>query len=95
MADKILFANEPSSVSAAWTFNGAVSHVGAVGFYGVAPPAQRASNSTLQRTSLLAAMATTSGSLFDGTNLATINQAILALQEVMNTLAAHGLWAIS
>lgn len=66
-----------------------------IGFYGATPVAQWRKSTAVQYSSLLATMLTTSGSLFDGTNLATINQAILALQEVMNTLAAHGLWAIS
>lgn len=62
-----------------------------VGFYGTTPIAQR-TTVTNQHTSLLATMTTTTGSLFDGTNLSTLNQAIVALQEVMNTLQAYGLW---
>ncbi len=95
MAQKLLFADEAANVTGPWTHTGPVTHVGNVGFYGVTPPAQRALATSLQRTSLLATMTTTTGSLLDGANLSTLNQAILALQEVMNTLAAHGLWAIS
>ncbi|MGO9039321.1 MAG: hypothetical protein ACLQKH_15165 [Steroidobacteraceae bacterium] len=62
-----------------------------VGFYGTTPVAQRATTS-IQHTSLLATMTTTTGSLLDGANLSTINQMVVALQEVMNTLAAYGLW---
>jgi hypothetical protein len=60
-----------------------------VGFYGVAPVAQRASTS-VQRTSNLS---TVSGTISVST--AALNQVIASLQEVMNTLAAVGLWSIS
>lgn len=60
-----------------------------IGFYGVAPVAQRASTS-IQRTSNLS---TVSGTISVST--AALNQVISSLQEVMNTLAAVGLWSIS
>lgn len=61
-----------------------------LGFYGIAPVAQRASNSTLQRTSLLS---TATGTISVST--AAFNQVVNSLMEVMNTLAAYGLWSIS
>lgn len=60
-----------------------------VGFYGVTPVAQRASTS-VQRTSNLS---TVSGTISVST--AAVNQLVSSLQEVMNTLAAYGLWSIS
>jgi hypothetical protein len=60
---------------------------GTVGFYGIAAVGQRASTS-VQRTSNLATTTTTPTS-------AQFNQAIVSLSEVMNTLAAYGLWSIS
>jgi hypothetical protein len=59
------------------------------GFYGVTPVAQRASTS-VQRTSNLS---TATGTISVST--AAFNQVVVSLQEVMNTLAAYGLWSIS
>lgn len=58
-----------------------------VGFYGATPVARRATT-TLQLTSSLASVTTSSTSQFG----AKINSACAALQEVMNTLFAYGLW---
>ena len=58
-----------------------------VGFYGVTPVAQRVTSS-VQVTSNLATVTTGSSSQF-GTEL---NAVVIALQEVMNTLQAYGLW---
>ena len=63
-----------------------------VGFYGTTPLAQRATTST-QKTSNLASV-TTSAS-FGTAEAAAFNAARAALQEVMNTLAAYGLWGTS
>lgn len=60
-----------------------------LGFYGVAPVAQRASTS-IQRTSNLS---TATGTISVSTDA--FNQVVKSLQEVMNTLAAVGLWSIS
>lgn len=62
---------------------------GSVGFYGKTPAAQRATTS-IQRTSNLS---TVTGTISVST--AAVNQVIKSLQEVMNTLAAYGLWSIS
>ena len=61
------------------------------GFYGVTPVAQRASTS-VQRTSNLSTIS--SGSL-GATLQSAFNANEAALAEVMNTLAAYGLWSIS
>lgn len=61
-----------------------------VGFYGVTPVAQRGSTTSTQRTSLLS---TATGTISVST--AAFNQVVVSLQEVMNTLAAYGLWQIS
>ena len=61
-----------------------------VGFYGTAPVAQRGSTTSTQRTSLLS---TATGTISVST--AAFNQVVVSLQEVMNTLAAYGLWQIS
>lgn len=58
-----------------------------VGFYGVTPVVQRATTS-VQLSSNLATVTTGSSSQF-GTEL---NAVVVALQEVMNTLKAYGLW---
>jgi len=58
-------------------------------FYGTTPVAQRASTS-VQRTSNLS---TATGTISVST--AAFNQVVTSLQEVMNTLAAYGLWSIS
>ncbi len=60
-----------------------------LGFYGITPVGQRASTS-VQRTSNLS---TVTGTISVST--AALNQVIASLQEVMNTLAAYGLWSIS
>lgn len=60
-----------------------------LGFYGIAPVAQRASTS-VQRTSNLS---TATGTISVST--AAFNQVVVSLQEVMNTLQAYGLWSIS
>ncbi len=65
------------------------------GFYGATPVAQWRKSTAVQYSSLLATMTTTNGSLLDGANLSTLNQAIIALQEVMATLQAMGLWQVS
>jgi hypothetical protein len=60
-----------------------------LGLYGVTPVAQRASTS-IQRTSNLS---TATGTISVST--AAFNQVVPSLSEVMNTLAAVGLWSIS
>jgi len=60
-----------------------------IGFYGTTPVAQRATTS-IQRTSNLS---TATGTISVST--AAFNQVVASLQEVMNTLAAVGLWGIS
>lgn len=65
------------------------------GFYGATPVSQWRKSTAVQYSSLLATMTTTAGSLFDGANLSTVNQAITALQEVMATLQALGFWQVS
>ena len=62
-----------------------------IAFYGSTPVAQRAS-STVQRTSNLSTIS--SGSL-GATLQSAFNANQAALAEVMNTLAAYGLWSIS
>ena len=57
-----------------------------MGFYGVTPLAQRATTST-QQTSRLSTTASASSNFS-----ARINTIVPALQEVMNTLYAYGLW---
>lgn len=66
-----------------------------VAFYGATPVAQWRKSTAVQYSSLLATMTTTTGSLLDGANLSTLNQAISALQEVMASLQAYGLWQVS
>lgn len=68
---------------------------GKVGFYGATPVAQWRKSTAVQYSSLLATMTTTAGSLLDGANLSTLNQAIIALQEVMASLQAYGIWQVS
>jgi hypothetical protein len=74
----------PAAASLFQTFAvpSAISVKGGMGFYGVAPGAQRASTS-IQRTSNLAT----------STAFGTYQQSVV--QEVMNTLALYGLWSIS
>lgn len=60
-----------------------------VGFYGISPVAQRATTS-LQRTTNVS---TVTGTISVST--AAINSIANSLKEVMNTLAAYGLWSIS
>ena len=60
------------------------------GLYGTAPASQRGSTTSTQRTSLLS---TATGTISVST--AAFNQVVVSLQEVMNTLAAYGLWSIS
>jgi hypothetical protein len=86
MASKVVMADEPV------TFTGSVMHVGNVAFYGVTPPAQR-STTSVQLSSNLSTVATASSTAVGTALNAAINANQAALQEVMATLKAHGLWA--
>lgn len=71
----------PRTHTAPVTFSSDIAHTsGKVGFYGVSPTAQRATTSIQKTTNLATSTA------FGATQLAVV-------QEIMNTLAAVGLWA--
>ena len=101
MATKMCFTDEATTYTGFQTNTGGESVTGGLttdtlsatskfGLYGTAPVAQRGSTTSTQRTSLLS---TATGTISVST--AAFNQMVVSLQEVMNTLAAYGLWSIS
>jgi hypothetical protein len=99
MPVSLVYTDVPNTFTAGQTFAGGQTlsggtDIGAsaadkVGFYGVTPVAQVATTST-QETSVLVTL--TSASAFLGAEASAFNAVVAALQNVMNTLAAMGIW---
>jgi hypothetical protein len=89
----MVFTDVPQTFTAPQTFQGGTvlgsSASQTLGFYGVTPVAQVATTST-QETSVLVTLTTAAS--FGTADAAAFNSVVAALQNVMNTMAAYGLW---